>query len=387
MQFQEFLVSDNVTGVLWNRLRRLTSSQLCRKVIQHRAPGLTEEELARKAKGMSWAVDSALGYWDTKSGGLNSKTLSRYYAILQLSIAEQVASPNPNDDLSRIQRHTNSGHGLTTIANPEEAFPFGYYVGLSNGGHFRAYCKHRQIDVKKQLLTKRAKKWSEIKEEDKGKYVSLADLLRRIPELQSVVPEYFETFPLAFGISPAPESQERSPSGAHSDDSVGCAMKSQSPVALCTGGHTVSLQELESLSLPIAQIKEKLDATTQTSYWEGLFQYDEHTHWHEHSHVHVSDSHGANVIVPVWDEISEPFVLHLIILYAFSIFVRYLPDIWHKIEYGELDHMRALLEHYLLVVDSTLPALALERLTGRKISVFHPGAYNAFVPIFSTFGK
>ncbi len=39
-----------------------------------------------------------------------------YYALLQISIAEQVASADPTLNLREVQKHTELGHGLFTAA-------------------------------------------------------------------------------------------------------------------------------------------------------------------------------------------------------------------------------------------------------------------------------
>jgi hypothetical protein len=61
-------------------------------------------------------------------------------------------------------------------------------------------------------------------------------------------------------------------------------------------------------------------------------------------------------------------------LYALSIIVRYLPLLWHEIEDGKLDHIRALIEHYVVIVDNVLPQLAVQRLTGRRLIAVQPGS-------------
>lgn len=61
-------------------------------------------------------------------------------------------------------------------------------------------------------------------------------------------------------------------------------------------------------------------------------------------------------------------------LYALSIVVRYLPLLWHEIEDGGLDHIRALIEHYISVFDNVLPKLAIERITGRRLIAVMPGS-------------
>ena len=57
------------------------------------------------------------------------------------------------------------------------------------------------------------------------------------------------------------------------------------------------------------------------------------------------------------------------ILYALSIVVRYLPSLWHDIEDGDLDNIRALIEHYLVIVDNVLPRLAVERIADEKCDI------------------
>jgi hypothetical protein len=153
----ERLVAEDVKEATWLRFRRLTSSVLCRKILTRRASELDStlpEKLGavlleKKAAQTAWAVRSALGYWEASHVGLNAKVLSRYYALLQISIAEQVASPSSSSSLEEVQRHTEAGHGLFTLNQPGLAFPAGYYVGAVRRGHFYEYAKHHSIDLEK----------------------------------------------------------------------------------------------------------------------------------------------------------------------------------------------------------------------------------------------
>ncbi len=78
-------------------------------------------------------------------------------------------------------------------------------------------------------------------------------------------------------------------------------------------------------------------------------------------------------MVPYWGG-DDVFTLHFVILYAFSIVTRYLPSLWHEIEDGKLDHLRSLLEHYLVIVDNVLPKIALERMTGDSVHAIQSGS-------------
>jgi hypothetical protein len=127
----ERLVAEDVKEATWLRFRRLTSSVLCRKILTRRASELDSKLpeklgatlLEKKAAQTAWAVRSALGYWEASHVGLNAKVLSRYYALLQISIAEQVASPSSSSSLEEVQRYTEAGHGLFTLNHPGAAFP------------------------------------------------------------------------------------------------------------------------------------------------------------------------------------------------------------------------------------------------------------------------
>jgi hypothetical protein len=156
----EGLVAENVSEAIWLRLRRLTSSVLCRRIPLRRSPTLPPDIIDTKANQTAWAVRSALGYWETGSSSLNARTLNRYYALLQISIADQVSSPDSKSDLLQVQRHTEMGHGLFTLVAPDESFPNNYKVGCLKSGHFYMFCKHKGIPLKAHAFDRRPRDYS-----------------------------------------------------------------------------------------------------------------------------------------------------------------------------------------------------------------------------------
>src|SRR5690606_17804251 len=111
--------ANNVDEIVWLRLNRLRSVRLCEKLIRDKltiSPNedITENIIKSKAIGLSSAIDSAIGYLELKPSSLNAKVLSRYYAMMQLTIAEQVGSTKNTYDLEAVQKHTKYGHGLST---------------------------------------------------------------------------------------------------------------------------------------------------------------------------------------------------------------------------------------------------------------------------------
>jgi hypothetical protein len=134
---------------------------------------------------------------------------------------------------------------------------------------------------------------------------------------------------------------------------------------------------LDSLNLPFHSIRPAdgpLAQISKEAYFESEISHPKDKNWGQCVELYKSGYSGTSFIVPFWGGINDPFVIHFMILYALSIIVRYLPSLWHEIEDGTLDHMRALIEHYLAIVDNVIAHLAVERITGRRLLITPPGS-------------
>ena len=374
----ERFVAADVSGAIWLRLKRLTSSQLCKKIIQKNHPSLQENEYINKSIGMSSAIRSAIGYWETENGGLNSKILSRYYALLQVSLAEQISSGDPKDDLKAVQKHTESGHGLFTQIIENSTFPDNIKIGCVRGGHFYAYAKKIGVEIKKYAAERRPRSKEEL---EVSHTYTLTDLLRRIPELRPLLKETLGENPLSFQIGHASRNMllrsKRSPSQGLSHDKkefLGFTYADIYPK-----GAQVTADELNSYNLGIEDIEQECEENItkfDEMYFVGKVYHPEGELWWDHVLTHKSGYCGTSVIVPFWGT-QDPFVLHLVVLYTLSIIVRYLPETWYEIEHGKLDYINSLLENYLAIFDSVLPKLAVERLTKTHLVVTSPDSMNS----------
>jgi hypothetical protein len=387
----ERLVAEDVKEATWLRLRRLTSSVLCHKNLIRRARELAldlpdkpgEALLEKKAAQTAWAVRSAIGFWEASHVGLNAKVLSRYYALLQISIAEQVASPNSRSDLEQVQRHTEAGHGLFTLSQPETAFPASYYIGALRRGHFYQYAKHLGIDLDEYSFGGRPQTWPGDKTEQLGRLVSLVELFARIPELESTIDEYLNVFPLTFHVGHASRNMTEQFKAAHDHMRTTGNITFTAPqgpgdkityISIYPTSSKVDIAYLNSLGLPFTDIQAEVHSVSKITFFNGKLAHPPDKHWHEYIDLYKSGYSGTSYIVPLWQRVNDPFVIHFMILYALSIVVRYLPSLWHDIEDGDLDNIRALIEHYLVIVDNVLPRLAVERITGRRLLVVQPGS-------------
>lgn len=342
---------------------------------------LTTEALKIKGEDIAAAVRSALGYWESAPAALNAKVLTRYYALLQLTIAEQITCEDPAVDLKAIQKHTEYGHGLCVVTAPDVPFPKGYYIGCLNNGHFKAYCRYKGIDIGKYMLRRRLAEWDEVSTEDRGKLVSIADLLRRIPELQFMTNECLGVPPLSFHIVHSikniiQHAQQGRDHGMIRSGPSSNKLK-ETYVLVFPHGHGVTAEFLNSLPLPIKDIQEEYDETLGQTHFVGILTHPIAGYWWQYLNTYKSGYCGTSIILPFWDGIEDPLIIHFMILYALSIVVRYLPSLWHEIDDGNLDHIRVLIEHYLMIVDNVLPRIAVERITGTLLRVDQPGSGSA----------
>jgi hypothetical protein len=382
----ERIVAENVGQLVWLRLRRLTSSRLCRRMVDARAPALPKDVAERKAEGVASAVRSALGYWESTPASLNAKILTRYYAMLQVTIAEQVASPEAHSDLTEIQRHTEFGHGLATLGREDLPFPQSLQIAALKNGHFYKYCRYRNLDIDSYTFGPRPREWGGLGENERAKLVSLADVFRRIPELQPLIEECLGLEPLSFHVGYASKNwgQESARTKAYIQKTGNFALTAPPDgptkityAAIYPHGQHLTKAYLESLNLPFKNIQEEVDRLSGSRHFVGEVAHPSADIWWEHIRSYKSGYCGTSVVVPLWGVVDDPFVLHFLALYALSIVVRYLPSRWHEIEDGPLDDVRALIEHYLAIVDAVLPRIAVERITNARLRVVSPEGMNA----------
>lgn len=378
MEEIERFVAEDADEIIWMRLNRLKSEKLCKAILNNKIKRknsikIDENIISKKATGVSSAIESAIGFWKTETDSLNSKVLSRYYALLQMTIAEQVSSISNADDLSTIQRHVEyGGHGLGTIPNPEGSFPDDYHTFiLRSGGHFHSYAKFLGYDTQEIGFERRPRDFKKI--ENKDKLISLSDLFRRIPELQPVIREYLGKPPLSFHIGFANKNLsikiEKSTSTAPETEKEKITY-----IEIYPKDETISLDYIESLNLPFKDIKETDQRSTEPGSFIGKFKHPATDHWQSCLGVYKSAYCGTSYICPLFNTINDPILLHLMLLYSLSIIVRYLPDLWYEINTGDLNHIGSLIDYYLSMFDHVVPLTMLERITDKRIMVDMPGS-------------
>lgn len=379
----ERIVAENPQEMIWLRFNRLKSLKMCESLMREKNLNLSEKQkleddlIKKKSVGLSSAIESALGFWNSSSESLNAKVLSRYYALLHLTIAEQVSSVENKDDLEKIQRHTEFGHGLGIIRNLKDSFPKNFFVFILRSGHFYSFSKSLGLNIKDISFERRPRDYNPI--ENKENLISLLDLFRCVPELQPVINDYLNELPLSFQIS-YNNSKKRIEArnkavleDATSKENQSVPKEKTTYISLFPESEEITLEYLNGLNLPIKNIEEDRGLIDERIF-VGEFTHSAEGYWQQYMDTYKSSHSGTSIIVPILNKISDPILIHLMILYSLSIIVRYLPDIWYEISSGELDHIGSLIEYYLSIVDKVIPLEMLKRITERDIDISMPGS-------------
>ncbi len=241
-------------------------------------------------------------------------------------------------------------------------------VGCLKSGHFYSYVKSLGFNIKVHADDKRPRSAEELSGKNA---ISLSDLLRRIPELQGVVKEYLGNDPLSFQFGHAQRnmvdrSEKNDPDNGH-----------YTFAAIYPHGSDVSVDEFNTYGFEIKEVEWETQRREEDQpYLIGRVYHPKDVLWWNSVESYKSGYCGSSIVVPYWG-MKDQFVLHLTILYALSIVVRYLPEVWYEIEHGEFDYIRMMLEHYLVIVDNVLPNIAVERLTKPNLIIVQPGGMNS----------
>jgi len=97
--------------------------------------------------------------------------------------------------------------------------------------------------------------------------------------------------------------------------------------------------------------------------------------WWDALKLHHSPFERNALILPIFGGVSEYRPICVALLYALSIVVRYRPSVWRRVQEGDLDHMRVLIEAFLPVAERVLPEQFLEKVTGQPVFAKQPGSF------------
>lgn len=360
------IIEENPLQQIYTHLRSLTSITVVRQAVLRHAEkeGITLEPfvITEKAEGVTYLVQNAIDYYDQAStGNMTQRLLNLYYGTLALMEAEMLISGDEYKSLSEIETITSFGHGMTTFGPAKTLREF--YVGVLDRGLFQAWLSHRRVDVSGFEQSRKKAEKSELK-------ISVDDLFRHIPELQDIMQETEEDYKPYF-LFPYYDSLFNHTTSLH-----GRVYEPEYPGSYISFLNREGKNDLEWEKKLIEDFIAPFTITgvyteRESTGWRTYICHPQGTYHHECYNTHKG-MNASMVISPLFGRTDDWEVFAIMILYALSIIVRYLPNLWTRIMHGDLDYYKAVLHQFSRVAERELTQIFLEQLTGKKAMLIHP---------------
>lgn len=362
----------SIEELLYLRIKRLTSTTLCRNVIKRQKPDLTPEVLNSKAEGLSSSINSFLGFFnfENKTKSLNLWILTRYYALLQITIAEQLVQRDEISSLEDIEQSTKYGHGINACYTTGHNILDDFKLYLRPRGYLSDYLSYLGFDVA-GLTSEHS-----IRSDDltNSKLFSLEELFLRIPEMRAYKDEYFsKPFYVLHTIYDG--MKNRSPS-----------IFSEKKEELKTKTTYIMIpapipEDLQNYTIPFKNVEIRESEDNQSDddlYYSCYIEHETEYVWQSLKTYKTAYS-ATSFIVPLKNTVDDAVAINLMLLYGLSIIVRYYPSIWNKIEHSEYNDTRSLIEYYLTIFDKIILELMIEKIEGKKPLIAITGGFNSSI--------
>ncbi|MGD0075318.1 MAG: hypothetical protein ABSD31_13405 [Candidatus Binataceae bacterium] len=364
------LLSEEPIEAIWLRIRQLQSVMLAKKLIERRALAdgvqLDEAVIQSKAEGVAYALRNASDYFQAKEGrNVSQRILNLYYGSLAFASAEMLAAPNGAKTLAEIEDSTKVGHGLYTIdglGNGLEQIAVGVFAGF-----FPAWTASMGSPIG-AIPPKKARRFEDLASYSPASWVSVETLFASIPEVADLFSDIFEAKPS--WVRPVYDK------AANAGITLfgGRTPATRSYLQLVDDTGRLTKEDIALFAGPISEITEVASQSPGRHFRVAVDHPGKRVHW-EALRIHQSPFERQALIRPIFGVIDEYRAISVVLLYAFSIIVRYRPSIWRRVQEGDLDHMRVLIEAFLAVVERVLPEQFLEKVTGQRVFAKQPGSF------------
>lgn len=364
------LLAEVPAEAVWSRLSRLKSATLARKALRDRAEAegfpLTDEIVASKGDGVAYAIRNAADYFSLRdAGNLSQRVLNVYYGVLSFVLAEMLASPVGPTRLETVEDITKQGHGLWNL-DADGGFA-GFCVGPLSSGLFPAWARSMG-DGELPTLPKRPRRPADLQVAASEGWASMEQLFARIPEVGDLFEDVFDGLPA--WVTPVHSMEMNMPSGL-----FGRSERAETTyVTLVDDSGRMGEADVAALPGPLREIR-RMPSGTRAGHFAAAVDHPGHDHWWGALDVHRSAYERSALILPAFGRVRQYRAVCLAILYGLSIVVRYRPSLWRRVQEGDLDHMRALVEAFLAVAERVLPEQFLESVAGEKMSIHQPGSF------------
>lgn len=364
-------LSENPIDAIWARLSQLRSSTLARKMIAQRAlverVTLDANDIASKGEGVAFAVRNAIDYFAPKeTQNVSQRVLNLYYGSLSFAFAELLASPKGSRTLAELEGATKQGHGLYTLDGLKEGVA-DFTVGALKSGFFTRWAKALSADPI-VAVDQKPKKPEDLAALPAQSWFTLEQLFARIPELADIYVDVFDGSPAWLRAVYHQASNARP--GLYASGERPTA----SYILLIDGSGRLKAEDVRAFPGPLREITQ-VASGSHANHFRVAVDHPDASFWYDVLPLHHSPFERSALTLPLFGTLQDYRATCVVILYALSILVRYRPGLWRRIQEGDLDHFRALIETFLTIVERMLPQQFLETIIGQPISVHQPGSF------------
>jgi hypothetical protein len=366
-----FILAEEPIKAVWLRIRQLHSVTLAKKLIMARLEdagvSLTQDEVDRKAEGVSYAARNAYDYFLARDASpVSQRVLNLYYGSLAFASAEMLAAPTGSKTLEEIENYTKYGHGLYTIDGVDTALG-SLVVGVISSGFFPAWMRSMGMATA-GVPQKKPREYADLAPMPQTSWVTVEALFAHIPEMADLFIEIFDSKPA--WIAPHYDALANHRGGMFGTQ--------QQPAR--TYGDFIDVsgrltrEDVAEFPGPLSEIT-PIEPKGSEHRFRVAVDHPGETVWWNAMPLHRSPFVPAAIIKPIFGVIDEYRAMCVILLYALSIIVRYRPSIWRRVQEGDLDQVRILIEAFLAIVERILPHEFLEKITGQRVIVKEPGSF------------
>ncbi|WP_231584945.1 hypothetical protein [Burkholderia sp. 9120] len=363
------ITAERPVDEIWAHLSQLGSVKLADKLVERRAArdsvSLSGEQLQAKSAGVAYAIRNAADYFrNAANESLNRRILSLYYGSLALAFAEMLASPSGAADLDEVEGMTKHGHGLFTVASATDDLG-ALHVGVLATGFFPRWAAFLGYSIDRYPRAK-PKTPSDLEKIPDSCVTTLGDLLSTLPELGSLFLDVYDLEPS--WITPVFDME--------SNQMGGVGVVGSSYVRFVDKSARLSENRLHTTTWPIAELARVQGDQEYGHVYRARVDHSGFKYWNEVLPIHHSPfTQSGTLIIPTLAGIHEYRAISLIILYALSILVRYMPSAWRRVEGGDWDQHSALIVRMLDVFERMLPQEFLESITDDRVHSSLPGGF------------
>lgn len=368
---QLHLSAENPSEQCWMLINSFKSKEIVKKYINERFENLPPEIVDSKAEGVAFLIQNASDYFSiAQSQNITQRLLNLYYGTLSFMEADILMNSNEYNDLKLVEHITKFGHGLYTFI-PEEKYSMeNLYTCLLKQGLFAEWIKVHNYDTD-NLPQKKVKK-----SEDLNDYCySFNSILNRLPELAVYMRIVDPNYHTGFFEPEYSYSLNQSSSPMFKSDKSYQTQNTGTYIILRDESFSSTIEDVKALNAPLEQFahceEDKTSSDTEYKCYSAFIRHndDKKEHWDTHLNTHCNAFSPYSILIPLKGLKDDWSIYAVMVLYTYSIIVRYYPNIWRRIQFGELDKYYAICLQFAMIIEKVLPHIFYEYISGQKLHI------------------